>query len=411
MAVRHAFVLATLVALANECAAGERPNQPLNPLKAKMMTPAPLTFRPVAFAALPGWAEDDHAAAFKAFRHSCDKLRLQANAKQPVKRQPTPPDLLRVCDLAVQLAAPVTKATAKHFFEREFMPHAVVHGEQPGMLTGYYEPVLDGSRVANSRFKIPVYGRPQELINLVDETERGAKSIGLTHARQSDKGPVPFATRMEIDQGALAGNGLELLYLADPVDKFFMQIQGSGRIRLSDGSLVRLAYAGKNGHPYTSVGRYLIDQNIIGAESMTLDALGQWLRADPKRGRDAMWQNKSYVFFRELQGSNDSGAIGALDIPLTAGRSLAVDPAYHTLGLPIHVSAPTLTHATKSGGFHRLMIAQDVGSAIKGPERGDIYFGSGPAAGKLAGVTKQPGTFVVLLPKPATAQSPAQAKR
>jgi membrane-bound lytic murein transglycosylase A len=403
------------MSLDRDDAMANTPKAPAVPPKAQAMLPNQVAYQPVTFKDLPGWAEDDHARAFKAFLLSCERLRIQATAKPSTKRVPPPLDLLRACDVALLLqsptAKPVTKAVAKAFFEREFTPHTVVHSGQAGLLTGYYEPVLDGARVADKTFSVPVHKRPQELVNLVDETERGAKSNNLTHARQTDKGPVPFATRAEIDQGALAGKGLELLYLADPVDKFFMQIQGSGRIRLPDGTMIRVAYAGKNGHPYTSVGRYLIDQSIIGADRMTLDALGQWLRADGKRGRDVMWQNKSYVFFRELVGEEAGGPVGALDIRLTDGRSLAVDAGFHALGLPIHVSSPTLSHATKSGGFHRLMIAQDVGSAIKGPERGDIYFGSGLAAGKLAGVTKQPGKFYVLLPKAAAPLNPAKPAR
>ncbi|MEQ1713598.1 MAG: MltA domain-containing protein, partial [Hyphomicrobium sp.] len=211
---------------------------------------------------------------------------------------------------------------------------------------------------------------------------------------------APYPTRQEIDEGALAGKGLELLYLADPVDVFFMQVQGSGRIELPDGSMVRVTYDGKNGHPYTSVGRHLIDTGAFAAEQVSLQSLEKWLKSEPARGRTAMWHNKSYVFFRELSGSQAAGPLGAMSIPLTEGRSLAVDTGFHQLGLPVWVSSPKLTHATRAGGFHRLMIAQDVGSAIRGAERGDIYFGSGEAAGRLAGVTKHPANFVVLLPKP-----------
>lgn len=189
------------------------------------------------------------------------------------------------------------------------------------------------------------------------------------------------------------------MYLKNPVDVFFMQVQGSGRIRLPNGSKVRVTYDGKNGHPYTSVGRYLIDTGQFTTEQVSLQSLETWLKADPARGQKAMWQNKSYVFFRELAGAEPDGPHGALQIPLTTGRSLAIDTAYHALGLPVWVASQKLVHATQSGGFHRLMVAQDVGSAIRGPERGDIYFGSGVAAGKLAGITKHPANFIVLLPK------------
>jgi membrane-bound lytic murein transglycosylase A len=179
---------------------------------------------------------------------------------------------------------------------------------------------------------------------------------------------------------------------------------------LPDGQKVRVAYDGKNGYPYTSIGRVLIDEGEISAEAMSLAALKRWLRANSERAQAIMWKNQSYVFFRELSTDDPEGPVGANNIPLQPGRSLAVDTTYYTLGTPIFVDAPAITHATKSGTFRRLMVAHDVGSAIKGAERGDIYFGSGDEAGRLAGVTKQSGHFIVLLPdenpaKPATASS------
>jgi membrane-bound lytic murein transglycosylase A len=243
-----------------------------------------------------------------------------------------------------------------------------------------------------------MYRRPPDLVNLVEEAQRAVKGATLTHARRTLAGNVPYATRAEIDAGALEGQGLELLYLVDAVDVFFMQVQGSGRIRLPDGSKVRVHYDGKNGHPYTSIGRYLIDKGLFAADQLSLGTLQKWLRANPERARKVMHQNASYVFFRELSGVEAEHVLGALEVPLTPGRSLAVDASVHALGTPVYVTAPTLTHAVKGRPFQRLMIAQDVGSAIKGPERGDIYFGSGTAAGRLAGVTKQGGRFFVLLP-------------
>jgi len=240
-------------------------------------------------------------------------------------------------------------------------------------------------------------------VNVVAESERGAKGDGFTHLRKTAAGAVPYATRAEIDKGALAGLNLELMYFRDAVDVFFMQIQGSARIKLPGGKTVRITYDGKNGHPYTSIGRYLIDKGHIDAGRMSLKALAKWLKADPARAEEVMWQNKSYVFFRELKGEEAEAAMGVLKIPLQTGRSLAVDTAFHAIGTPIYVAAPAITHAgsraATAPGFHRLMIAHDVGSAIKGPERGDIYFGSGDAAGRKAGITKHPGRFYVLLPR------------
>ena len=364
------------------------------------------SFEPVTFADLPGWDTDDHLAAFKAFRASCPRLKVAARAGNRAGAIALPPALLATCDAAAALPEPVTRAAARAFFEREFQPHRVVHAAKQGLLTGYYEPVLEGSRTKDDKFATPIYRRPADLVNLVHEAERGAKASQLTHARKTATGTEPYSTRAEIEAGALGGKNLELLYLADAVETFFMHIQGSGRIRLTDGSMVRVHYDGKNGHPYTSIGRYLIDNNILAADKITMQALGRWLRADPDRGRHVMQQNKSFVFFRELQGDEAQGPLGVLSIPLVAGRSLAVDAGTHAIGTPVYVSSPALTHASRTksdGGFHRLMIAHDVGSAIRGPERGDIYFGSGDKAGKLAGVTKHPGRFFVLLPRGAAA--------
>ena len=376
----------------------------------------PVSMTPVRFAELPGWLDDDHAAAFTAFLRSCGRVLAAGSSNAAAGASSAP--LLDVCRKALARAdrgagkpaamagntrAKIGRAEARVFFQQLLVPHRVVHAGGQGLLTGYYEPELEGSRVATARFRVPLYRRPPDLENVVDETRRGAPGIGFTHMRRTPQGPVPYATRTEIDRGALAGQGLELIWLADPVDAFFLQIQGSGRVRFPDGTAVRITYDGKNGHPYTSVGRHLIDQGVIGADSMTLDRLGAYLRADEQRGRAIMQQNASFVFFRELAPAEGDRALGAMGIGLTAGRSLAVDASVHTLGTPIYVVAPTLRHAVARRPFQRLMVAQDVGSAIRGPERGDIYFGSGARAGALAGVTKQPGHFFVLLPRSALA--------
>lgn len=359
------------------------------------------SFEPVAFADLPGWDTDDHLAAFKAFRASCPRLKAAVSAGNRAGAIDIPAALLAACDAAAALPEPVTRAAARVFFESSFVPHRVVHATKEGLLTGYYEPVLNGSRTKDEKFATPIYRRPPDLVNLVHEAERGAKANQLTHARKTATGTEPYSTRSEIEAGALKDQNLELLYLADPVDTFFMHIQGSGRIRLTDGSTTRVHYDGKNGHPYTSIGRYLIDTGMLAADKITMGALGRWLRADPERGRHVMHQNASFVFFRELKAEEAQGPLGVLSIPLVAGRSLAVDAGTHAIGTPVYVSSPALKHAssTKKDGFHRLMIAHDVGSAIRGPERGDIYFGSGDKAGKLAGITKHPGRFFVLLPR------------
>ncbi len=370
------------------------------------MTAICATFEPVAFAALPGWARDNHAAAFKAFVLSAGPVKAHV-AKLESQATQVQAGLAALSEMAERLAAcgAVSPQQAVTFFETNFTPQIVRHNGAEGLLTGYYEPELEGSLVPTERFTIPVYRRPPDLVNLVSDAERGTVGQALTHARQTASGREPFATREDIECGALSGQGLELIWLENAVDCFFLHIQGSGLVRLPDGSALRITYDGKNGHPYTSVGRYLIDQSHFTFDQMSLDSMKAWLSADAERGRRAMWQNQSFVFFRPLKGAEANSALGVMHIPLSPDRSLAVDTSVHAIGSPVYVCAPTLTHASATGdGFARLMIAQDVGSAIRGPERGDLYFGSGDRAGQLAGITKHPGRFFVLHPNASSTQ-------
>jgi membrane-bound lytic murein transglycosylase A len=357
------------------------------------MTTYALTLREVPFSQLQGWARDDLLPAFAAFLVSAQQLLSDA---APVPE----PEWRRVFEAAVaSQAVVVTEVDARRFFGTHFRPHAVAHDGPKGLLTGYYEPLINASVEPVAPFVVPLLRRPADLENVVSESERGNKGIAYTHMRRTGDRLVPYATREDIEKGALAGQGLELFYLADFVEAFFLQVQGSGLLRLRDGRLVRVTYDGKNGHPYTSVGRVMINDGLFSAEALTLPVMGDWLRANPERARKLLWHNKSYVFFKELAGDSP---VGALNIALTPGRSLAVDTSYHRLGTPIFVHSPTLTHGGREGiepgGLSRLMVAQDVGSAITGPERGDVFFGTGPEAGAQAGVTKHPGSFVVLLP-------------
>lgn len=370
----------------------------------KPMTNPAVSLTPCTFADLPGWNGDDHLSAWKAFLTSCPKLIQRADEGKASK--PMSLALAKTCQFALAHAATpagrkMTKASARAFFETNFRPRRVEQAISAGLLTGYYEPLLQASRTMQGEFTTPIYRRPPDLVNMVAESERGAKSEQFTHMRQTTGGLTPHLTRAEIEQGGLSGHGLELLYFRDSVDVYFLQVQGSGRIELSDGQKIRISYDGKNGYPYTSIGRELIANGVFTADTMSLKALAKWLKSDRARAAPVMWKNQSYVFFRELTGGESDGPQGALGTSLHTGRSLAVDTAYHALGTPIYVSSPSLKHATRSDtGFNRLMIAQDVGSAIKGPERGDIFFGSGDKAGRIAGVTKHPGHFFILEPAP-----------
>jgi membrane-bound lytic murein transglycosylase A len=340
-----------------------------------------IRLEPVSFAAIEGWAADDHLAAFATFLKSCRKRPASNSA----------------CEQALALGDKPDRAAAQRFFEANFVPHRVVE-ESPGMVTGYYEPEVNGSRERKGKFQVPVYRRPDDLVQVKPDLMRAFYNDSLSVMRQAGDELVPYYTRAEIDAGALKGKGLELLYLDDPVELFFMQVQGSGRVKLPDGTFVRLGYAAKNGHAYTSIGKRLAERVEDRPKDLTMEGLKSWLRADPARGRRLMQQNKSYVFFAELpQAQAGEGPIGAQGVTLTPGRSLAVDTLYHALGTPIFVAAPEL--AVDGAPFRRLMIAQDVGSAIRGKERGDIYWGSGDAAGAIAGTTTEAAQFYIVLPR------------
>ena len=347
------------------------------------MDDEPANLTRVGFAALDGWADDDHAAAFRAFLNSC-------HAAPPV-------DATRAAALA--LGDGVNAETARAFFESHFVPHVVAAAE-PGLVTGYYEPEVRGAYRRDERFAIPVYRRPDNLITLGAESERARFNNRISGMRQTPDGGVPYYTRAEIDAGALTGQGLELLYLDDPIELFYMQVQGSGLVHLDDGSQVRLTYAGKNGHPYTSIGKCLVERGEMSLDEIDMEKVKAWLRTDRARGHALMAENLSYIFFRALGAEEGrDGPLGVEGKPLTSRRSLAVDTAHHALGTPIFVTAPGLK-TPEGSPFRRLMIGQDVGSAIGGIQRGDIFWGTGEAAGAIAGRTRHEAIFIVLLPKP-----------
>ncbi len=360
--------------------------------------PKPFRLRPVTFAELPDWRKDNHQAAFAAFLKSCTQILASEVRIAKLGEAIQPKRLSTVCRAARKFKRPPAPEVARAFFETWFRPHIVDAPGQKSLLTGYYEPELKGSRTRTDRYYVPIYRRPKDLVELQSRAGKGKKFKKLSFARKTSNGLEPYHTRAEIEQGALRGRGLEILYLEDEVETFFMHVQGSGRIVLPNGQRVRIAYEAKNGYPYTSIGKRMIALGQVPKDGMSMDAVKRWLRKDLKRGRKLMWENKSFIFFKELSArTGHLGPLGAMDIPLTTKRSLAVDTRYHDLGLPIYVVCPSMRHHGRNG-FRQLMIAQDVGSAIKGAERGDIYWGEGEKAGKLAGNTGCTGKFFVLLP-------------
>lgn len=311
-------------------------------------------YSPVSFTEIPGWDTDDHAAALDAFRNSCGRT--------PSNSIVTDAEWRGVC-LASDYAF-----DARTFFEAAFRPVHISDGDDP-LFTAYFEPELVASRVQTPRFRYPLYRPPAELSR-------------------------PWLTRAQIENGVLAGRGLEIAWLEDPVDAFFLHIQGSGRLRLTDGSVTRVGYADRNGHPYRSVGQHMAQLGIFSIHQASAANIRAWVARNPRDGRRVLQHNPSYIFFREVTGlDRDQGPIGAMSLSVTPGRSAAVDPKFTPLGSPVWIETETST-----GPFTQLMIAQDVGSAIKGAQRADLFFGSGPIAGDLAGRVKGSGRMITLLP-------------
>lgn len=304
----------------------------------------------LSFQDLDGWGKDDHTAAFETFRNTCQDL--------------DDPDWRAVCAYATSEPDPTS------FFELLFRPVLIEDGAA-GLFTGYFEPELNGSRTRTDRFRYPIYAMPAE-----------AKKVGLWYSR-----------RQILEGGVLEGRELEIAWVDDPVELFFLQIQGSGRVNLPGGDRLRVGYAGANGHSYRSIGAELVRRGTYDVHQVSADVIKNWVRRNPVAGRELLFHNPSYVFFREVsEVPSDKGPLGAMNRSVTPMRTIAVDPAFVPLGAPVWIE--------KDGErpLRRLMIAQDTGSAIKGAQRADVFFGTGDTAGRAAGRLKDPGRMIVLLP-------------
>ncbi|MDQ0325416.1 membrane-bound lytic murein transglycosylase A [Rhodopseudomonas julia] len=352
--------------------AGDAPTSPIATLTSS--APDADEHRHLSFVSLPGWIEDDHRAALRAFRKSAERLFAEAT--------PLPdrlPGLEAAAAAALRLPADPSPAEARSFFESYFVPAPAA---AKGYLTGYYEPVIEARREPTDAFSVPIYRPPAEAAQ-TEVTDR-----------------VPACPdRAAIEAGALAGRGLELAYVRDPVDLFFIHVQGSARLSLGGGQHMRIGFAGKSGHAYTSIGRLAVERGYLAKDAAGKAGLELWLKMHREAGRRLMAENRSFIFFNEIVDlAPEDGPLGAAGVPLSAGRSLAVDPGFAPFHLPVFVSAPPLA-GFGADAFRRLMIAQDVGSAIKGRGRGDIFAGSGAEAGKAAGEIRHHGVLRLLLPK------------
>jgi membrane-bound lytic murein transglycosylase A len=344
--------------------------------------PGEVRYVRTSYSDLPGWPVAELGPSLRAFLAGCPRLQAV-------------PALARACDTA-RAVPPDDAAAARSFLEATFVPYGVVapDGSDTGLVTGYYEPVLDGSRVRTDRFRYPIYGVPDDLVD-VDLASLYPELKGLRlRGRLDGRRLVPYYSRAEIDA---RGDGLEapvIAWVADPVELFFLQIQGSGQIRLGDDDRIRVGYADQNGHPYSSLGRYLVAQGDLPLEQASMDGIKQWARTHPEQLQQALEQNPSYVFFRELPASG--GPIGALGTPLSAGYSIAVDRRFYPLGAPVYLAT---TFPLPDQPLERLVMAQDTGGAIRGAVRADLFWGSGTEAGSLAGGMRQQGRMWLLWPR------------
>jgi membrane-bound lytic murein transglycosylase A len=348
-------------------------------------TPPANVLEPVAFGDVPGWTDGEQASAWRALLSSCQALRAR--------------DAWRAICADAAASPPPDDATARRFLEARFVPWrlAATDGRTEGLVTGYYEPLLRGSRVRQPPFLFPLYAPPDDLLTIdlsaVNPDLRNLRLRGRVQGRRV----VPYYSRAEIEAGTAPIAGKELVWVDDAVEAFFLQIQGSGRVQLENGDVVRVGYADQNGHPYQSIGRYLVERGELQPGEASMQAIHAWAASHPDRLGELLNQNPSYVFFRELPLADPAaGPVGALGVPLTPQRSIAVDARYVPLGAPVFLAT---TWPAGDLPLNRLVLAQDTGGAIRGPVRADYFWGSGAEAGALAGRMRQTGRIWVLLPK------------
>jgi membrane-bound lytic murein transglycosylase A len=353
------------------------------PAPAPQLPSRPQTFEPTDWSALPDWEADDLAEALPALLLSCGSLKSQAEWQS-------------ACAAATQISGG-DPAAVRQFFESSFVPYAVhtADGSVEGLVTGYYEPLLRGSRTPSKTYRFPVYGVPDDLL-VVDLTEAQPNLKGMRlRGRLQGSRVVPYYTRAEIERGEAAVRGREILWVDDAVDLFFLQVQGSGRVKLPSGEIVRIGFAEHNGHPYKSIARVLAERGELPQDKTSMQGIRQWGKQNPALLPLLLQQNPAYVFFREMPSSSP-GPVGALGVALTPGRSIAIDSSVVPLGAPVFLSS---TWPLSARPLNRLVLAQDTGSAIKGAVRADFFWGFGDEAGQIAGRMRQSGRMWVLYPR------------
>jgi membrane-bound lytic murein transglycosylase A len=357
---------------------------------------------PVDFASLVGWRDADLTASLAAFQRSAAEMQGAASGfRRPSRYAGHLQDWQQALDAA-------QAATDPHrFFEQLFQPYRVQEPGRPeGLFTGYYVPLVQGSRTPHPDYPVPVYGRPSDLVSFTAEE---VEATGMAYGRRVNGKATPYATRRDIETGETLPPAPVICWLRDWVDAFFMHVQGQGRVALNDGGSLRLSYAAKSGHPYTGIGHVLIEKGVAPRERMSMQVLRDWMRANPQAARELMWINASYIFFQSVTVADETlGGVGAAKVPLTPEVSLAVDRSHWMFGTPLWINTTTPPEAEPPQAvFSKLMIAQDTGSAIKGLVRGDVFWGWGARAEHMAGHMKSPGHMVALLPR---GYDPAQGR-
>ncbi|WP_105440021.1 murein transglycosylase A [Neorhizobium sp. T25_13] len=365
------------------------------------LSSADYTLRPVSFPDLAGWGDDDPTTLFAGMRASLEHIRK-------VKPYRTGSLGLTAEELATFIEAardiPGDPISARAFFEAHCTPFLITRKDgRRGFVTAFYEPEIEVSETRDDVWIHPFYSRPDDLVDLDDGNRPTGLDSGYMFGRQMPGGIAPYPDRGEIDRGFLEGRGLEIAYAKSKVDVFFIHVQGAARLRYPDGNIRRITYAAKAGHPFSPIGKLLIDRGEIDPAKISMQSIRTWLAENPGKVDEVLWHNRSYIFFREADVSDPSlGPVAAAKVPLIPGRSLAVDRQIHTFGFPFFIRSETLTHMDGGKPFARLMLALDTGSAIVGPARGDIFTGSGLEAGELAGTVRNDADFYILIPKAAS---------
>ncbi|SMF34316.1 membrane-bound lytic murein transglycosylase A [Xaviernesmea oryzae] len=364
---------------------------------------ADFTLRPVPFSDLAGWENDDPAALFAGLRACLEHIRKV----KPYRMGSLGLTADELADFIEDVGdAPADPASARALFEDRCTPFLISRADgRRGFVTAFYEPEVEVSETRDAVWAYPFYYRPDDLVDL-DETNRPAgMDSGYMFARLTPDGIVPYPDRGEIDRGFLEGRGLEIAYAKSKIDVFFTHVQGAARLKYPDGRVRRITYAAKAGHPFSPVGKLLIDRGEIDPAEISMQSIRAWLARNPAKVDEVLWHNRSYIFFRDADVSDPSlGPVAAAKVPLIAGRSLAVDRQVHTFGFPFFIRSESLTHLDGGKPFGRLMLALDTGSAIVGPARGDIFTGSGFEAGELAGTVRNDADFYILIPKAAASR-------